>query len=177
MNPSMTGKPVRGGAKCSTGQAPIAKKKKLKASCDFCAISKVKCDRGQPQCRRCVRSELTCPYSESRRVGKARLMYSMNSTSSNDSSPAMDDNFNPRSDGENCTTGASAAAAPTTPYLESTNWPDPMALDFLYERSTNSVSGTLRPAIYSRSTMSAFEVSLNQLVVPSSTNMLSHGPI
>lgn len=51
------------------------KSKKLKASCDFCAISKVKCDRGQPHCQRCVRNEVECHYSESRRIGKARRLY------------------------------------------------------------------------------------------------------
>ncbi|EIT82440.1 hypothetical protein AO1008_08538 [Aspergillus oryzae 100-8] len=44
---------------------------KLRASCDFCALSKVKCDRGQPQCVRCIKSGIDCNYSESRRIGKA----------------------------------------------------------------------------------------------------------
>ncbi|RGP80703.1 transcription factor aflr [Fusarium longipes] len=48
---------------------------KLKASCDFCAMSKVKCDRGQPQCLRCIRNEVVCHYSESRRIGKARRIF------------------------------------------------------------------------------------------------------
>ncbi|KAJ5732326.1 hypothetical protein N7493_003807 [Penicillium malachiteum] len=41
---------------------------KLKASCDFCALSKLKCDRGQPQCRRCVKSGIMCHYSETRQL-------------------------------------------------------------------------------------------------------------
>ncbi|KAE8141737.1 hypothetical protein BDV38DRAFT_279084 [Aspergillus pseudotamarii] len=44
---------------------------KLRATCDFCALSKVKCDRGQPHCVRCTRSGIHCNYSESRRIGKA----------------------------------------------------------------------------------------------------------
>ncbi|KAE8360307.1 hypothetical protein BDV27DRAFT_167916 [Aspergillus caelatus] len=44
---------------------------KLRASCDFCALSKVKCDRGQPHCVRCIKSGISCNYSESRRIGKA----------------------------------------------------------------------------------------------------------
>ncbi|OGM43341.1 hypothetical protein ABOM_008686 [Aspergillus bombycis] len=44
---------------------------KLRASCDFCALSKVKCDRGQPHCVRCIKSGIACNYSESRRIGKA----------------------------------------------------------------------------------------------------------
>ncbi|KAM0199226.1 hypothetical protein ACHAQI_012161 [Fusarium lateritium] len=51
------------------------KPQKLKASCDFCAMSKVKCDRGQPQCLRCIRNEVECHYSESRRIGKARRIF------------------------------------------------------------------------------------------------------
>lgn len=46
--------------------------KKYKATCDYCSISKVKCDRGQPQCLRCIRSGVECHYSESRRTGKAK---------------------------------------------------------------------------------------------------------
>lgn len=55
-------------------QAVPRKRQKLKASCDFCAMSKVKCDRGQPQCLRCIRNEVTCHYSESRRIGRAHRM-------------------------------------------------------------------------------------------------------
>lgn len=48
---------------------------KLKASCDFCALSKVKCDRGQPHCSRCINNGIVCHYSEARRIGKARRLY------------------------------------------------------------------------------------------------------
>ncbi|KAL2863149.1 uncharacterized protein BJX67DRAFT_364573 [Aspergillus lucknowensis] len=54
---------------------PAAKATKLKASCDFCALSKIKCDRGQPQCRRCTKNGVMCHYSETRRIGKARQIY------------------------------------------------------------------------------------------------------
>ncbi|KAJ5618278.1 hypothetical protein N7528_006921 [Penicillium herquei] len=56
-------------------QSTSTKPTKLKASCDFCALSKLKCDRGQPQCRRCVKSGIMCHYSETRRVGKTRQIY------------------------------------------------------------------------------------------------------
>lgn len=55
---------------------------KLRSSCDFCALSKVKCDRGQPQCLRCIRNEVTCHYSQTRRSGKARRIYSTSGPSS-----------------------------------------------------------------------------------------------
>ncbi|ORY59304.1 uncharacterized protein BCR38DRAFT_489036 [Pseudomassariella vexata] len=47
----------------------------LKATCDFCALSKVKCDRGRPRCQRCIRSELECRYSKKRRISKARQLF------------------------------------------------------------------------------------------------------
>ncbi|KAF7594159.1 hypothetical protein BBP40_010008 [Aspergillus hancockii] len=53
---------------------------KIRDSCDFCSLSKVKCDRGQPQCLRCIRSGVTCHYSESRRFGRARQIYAAHSS-------------------------------------------------------------------------------------------------
>jgi len=44
--------------------------RKLKDSCDECALSKVKCTREQPLCARCVARGLPCTYSLSRRRGK-----------------------------------------------------------------------------------------------------------
>ncbi|MCJ1258522.1 hypothetical protein MMC24_006355 [Lignoscripta atroalba] len=44
---------------------------KLRASCDACSLSKVKCDREQPTCHRCTNSGITCNYSLSLRMGKA----------------------------------------------------------------------------------------------------------
>lgn len=43
---------------------------KLRSSCDDCGISKVKCDRGHPECGRCVTLGLTCVYGLSRKSGK-----------------------------------------------------------------------------------------------------------
>lgn len=51
------------------------RKKQLKASCDFCSLSKLKCDRGQPGCQRCINNGVECHYSEARRVGRARRTY------------------------------------------------------------------------------------------------------
>jgi len=51
---------------------PQAKVAKLKDTCDACARSKVKCDRGRPTCRRCSRQGLVCHYSVAQRVGRSR---------------------------------------------------------------------------------------------------------
>ncbi|KAH8672378.1 hypothetical protein BGZ61DRAFT_459215 [Ilyonectria robusta] len=43
---------------------------KLRTSCDQCGAAKVKCDRGQPECGRCVSHGRTCVYGVSRKMGK-----------------------------------------------------------------------------------------------------------
>ncbi|CEJ55410.1 hypothetical protein PMG11_01671 [Penicillium brasilianum] len=61
----------------TSGNALMATSKplKLKASCDFCSLTKVKCDQKHPQCLRCIKSGVVCHYSETRRIGKARQLY------------------------------------------------------------------------------------------------------
>lgn len=44
--------------------------RKLRASCDSCASSKVKCDKEQPACRRCPSGGIKCVYGVSRKHGK-----------------------------------------------------------------------------------------------------------
>ena len=44
--------------------------KKLRDSCDRCSDSKVKCERGHPKCRRCLKKGFSCHYSPARRMGK-----------------------------------------------------------------------------------------------------------
>ncbi|KAH7120579.1 hypothetical protein EDB81DRAFT_814427 [Dactylonectria macrodidyma] len=46
------------------------KRPKLRTSCDQCGSAKVKCDRGQPDCARCVSHGRTCVYGVSRKMGK-----------------------------------------------------------------------------------------------------------
>ncbi|KAH7139673.1 hypothetical protein B0J13DRAFT_527348 [Dactylonectria estremocensis] len=46
------------------------KRPKLRTSCDQCGAAKVKCDRGQPDCARCVSHGRTCVYGVSRKMGK-----------------------------------------------------------------------------------------------------------
>ncbi|RDW59931.1 hypothetical protein BP6252_13018 [Coleophoma cylindrospora] len=43
---------------------------KLRSSCEGCGNAKVKCDRGQPECRRCVAFGQSCVYGISRNFGK-----------------------------------------------------------------------------------------------------------
>jgi hypothetical protein len=43
---------------------------KLRASCEGCGTAKVRCDRGQPKCSRCVALGLSCIYGISRKFGK-----------------------------------------------------------------------------------------------------------
>ncbi|KAF3386934.1 Aflatoxin biosynthesis regulatory protein [Penicillium rolfsii] len=61
---------------------------KLKASCDFCALTKVKCDQKHPQCLRCIKSGVVCHYSETRRIGKARQLYAASHRRNNSRSPS-----------------------------------------------------------------------------------------
>ncbi|KAB8207675.1 Zn2-Cys6 binuclear cluster domain protein [Aspergillus parasiticus SU-1] len=77
-----------------TGSTPnqrSGKPVKLRASCDFCAMSKVKCDRGQPQCVRCIKSGIDCNYSESRRIGKAWHHCAPSAVGSNSSTSTTQD--------------------------------------------------------------------------------------
>ena len=43
---------------------------KLRSSCDACGAAKLKCDRAQPECGRCVSHGITCVYGFSRKMGK-----------------------------------------------------------------------------------------------------------
>ncbi|OJJ88363.1 uncharacterized protein ASPGLDRAFT_700499 [Aspergillus glaucus CBS 516.65] len=45
---------------------------KLRSSCDACGAAKLKCDRGQPECVRCVSYGISCHYGLSRKMGKPR---------------------------------------------------------------------------------------------------------
>ncbi|PVI03121.1 hypothetical protein DM02DRAFT_612484 [Periconia macrospinosa] len=47
-------------------------KKKLRESCNHCALSKVKCSKDRPTCVRCSEKGLSCAYAPSQRTGKRR---------------------------------------------------------------------------------------------------------
>ena len=56
-----------------TGDPPRAQRRpKVRSSCDGCGAAKLKCDRGQPECSRCVSYGIPCVYGISRRRGKPR---------------------------------------------------------------------------------------------------------
>ena len=56
-----------------TGDPPRAQRRpKVRSSCDGCGAAKLKCDRGQPECSRCVSYGIPCVYGISRRMGKPR---------------------------------------------------------------------------------------------------------
>ncbi|KAI1641359.1 hypothetical protein F4809DRAFT_654824 [Biscogniauxia mediterranea] len=51
-------------------QPRTTRQPKLRSSCDGCGSAKLKCDRGQPECGRCVSLGITCVYGVSRKMGK-----------------------------------------------------------------------------------------------------------
>src|SRR6187551_751594 len=54
----------------SAQTAPHQSPPKLRSSCDACGETKVKCDRAQPECSRCVEAGVPCVYGPSRNRGK-----------------------------------------------------------------------------------------------------------
>lgn len=51
-----------------------AEPRRLRASCDACYLSKVKCGKETPTCARCLNHAQVCTYSPSQRVGKPRRL-------------------------------------------------------------------------------------------------------
>lgn len=47
-----------------------ARPEKLRSSCDRCGMAKVKCDKEQPECGRCISHGVPCVYGVSRKMGK-----------------------------------------------------------------------------------------------------------
>lgn len=56
-------------------------RRRLRDSCNSCALSKVKCNRKQPACERCENRGILCHYSPSRRTGKRRATAATTSSS------------------------------------------------------------------------------------------------
>ncbi|KAJ5177738.1 Aflatoxin biosynthesis regulatory protein [Penicillium coprophilum] len=48
----------------------ITRPEKLRSSCDRCGTAKVKCDKEQPECGRCISHGVPCIYGVSRKMGK-----------------------------------------------------------------------------------------------------------
>lgn len=53
-----------------TGSSTKEKKLKLRASCDACAASKIRCSKEHPTCARCSANKSQCVYGVSRKHGK-----------------------------------------------------------------------------------------------------------
>ena len=54
----------------SNQPAWMPRQPKLRSSCDGCGSAKLKCDRGQPECGRCLSHSLECVYGVSQKMGK-----------------------------------------------------------------------------------------------------------
>lgn len=46
------------------------RQRKLRSSCDRCGAAKLRCDRNQPECTRCLSVGIACVYGVSRKAGK-----------------------------------------------------------------------------------------------------------
>lgn len=46
------------------------RQRKLRSSCDRCGAAKLRCDRSQPECTRCLSVGIACVYGVSRKAGK-----------------------------------------------------------------------------------------------------------
>ncbi|KAK7540287.1 hypothetical protein IWX49DRAFT_601248 [Phyllosticta citricarpa] len=55
---------------------------KFRMSCDSCQASKIRCGQERPACRRCVKYNINCIYSPSRRAGRPRPRKTTPSSSS-----------------------------------------------------------------------------------------------
>lgn len=49
-----------------------SKNNRLRESCNHCALSKVRCSKDRPRCKRCSQRDMHCYYAPSRRNGKRR---------------------------------------------------------------------------------------------------------
>lgn len=78
---------------------PISKTKsdnrKLRASCDGCYLSKVKCSKETPTCTRCLDHGIICKYSPSQRIGKPKRIPA-DSRENDPTSPTHDLNWSGR---------------------------------------------------------------------------------
>ena len=55
-----------------SGHGSAFSKTKLRASCDGCYLSKIKCNKTRPMCSRCLTYGIDCIYSPSSRSGRAK---------------------------------------------------------------------------------------------------------
>ncbi|KAJ5356061.1 Aflatoxin biosynthesis regulatory protein [Penicillium concentricum] len=58
------------------------RREKLRSSCDRCGTAKVKCDKEQPECGRCISHGVPCVYGVSRKMGKPPRRISLSQSTS-----------------------------------------------------------------------------------------------
>lgn len=58
------------------------RQEKLRSSCDRCGTAKVKCDKEQPECGRCISHGVPCVYGVSRKMGKPSRRISLSQSTS-----------------------------------------------------------------------------------------------
>ncbi|EGE06805.1 AURR1 aurofusarin regulatory protein [Trichophyton equinum CBS 127.97] len=61
------------GGRTSPHPVPVRRLDNIRASCDNCSRSKVRCSKEQPKCQRCVHQGVSCIYSPSQRVRRRPL--------------------------------------------------------------------------------------------------------
>jgi hypothetical protein len=71
------------------GQSSTLSPEKLRSTCNQCAVSKVRCNKGKPTCQRCEAHQFECVYSRSRRRGKPRSSYQQRSIDGQSKSPQI----------------------------------------------------------------------------------------
>ena len=59
----------------ASSRLPRHEPRKLRASCDGCYLSKVKCTKERPTCTRCLNHGVPCKYSPCGRIGKPRRLH------------------------------------------------------------------------------------------------------
>ncbi|KAH8698981.1 hypothetical protein BGW36DRAFT_358488 [Talaromyces proteolyticus] len=67
---------------------------KLRSSCDACGAAKLKCDRGKPECERCISLGLQCVYGISRKMGKPPRQRAQSRTARSDSNGGGTESIN-----------------------------------------------------------------------------------
>jgi len=82
---------------------------KLRSSCDECAAAKVRCNKGQPECARCIASGVKCVYGLSRKFGKPRKRAATQGDS---------EEKRRRSSGSGAGAGAPVSASMSYPHLQ-----------------------------------------------------------
>lgn len=75
--------------KAMANNTPTPRQPKLRSSCDACGAAKLRCDRDQPECSRCVSYGITCHYGVSRKMGKPRRDRNQNPPSSTAEKPTL----------------------------------------------------------------------------------------